>query len=237
MPAPLALVGVPLIETVALIGYLGGMSAYAIYRHIKKNKSKGVFNIGLWGRKESGKTTLLNCLGANLPPGQTRRAIKFDNVELSYENRVRTISINVDENKSQDVPGDKSFKFLLKMQQKECLDLFIYIFDINNYFNHDKDESDNGMSAICQDLHMLHENLKSKEDSSNILLLGTHIDEMKITEAEAQKTFRESLDGKKYKHIAKNLHIINLDDGENSRNDILKILNSNNVFGEAANEK
>ena len=117
------------------------------------------------------------------------------------------------------------------MQQKECLDLFIYIFDINNYFNHDKDESDNGSNAIRQDLQMLHENLKSKEDPSNILLLGTHIDEMKMTEAEAQKAFRKSLDGKKYKHIAKNLRIVNLNDGENSKNKILGILNSNNVFG------
>ena len=251
MPAPLALVGVPLIETVALIGYLGGMSAYAIYRHIKKNKSKGVFNIGLWGRKESGKTTLLNCLGANLPPGQTRRAMPFNNVDLSYENQVRTVSINADvekENKtsglfgksnqkSHDVPGDKSFKFLLKMQQQECLNLFIYIFDINNYFNHDKDESDNGAGAVLEDLYKLNEVLKDKEESSNVLLLGTHIDELEMTEAEVQKAFRESLDGKKYKHIAKNLSIVNLNDEENSKNEILRILNSNNVFGEKKNEE
>lgn len=251
MPAPLALVGVPLIESVALIGYLGGMSAYAIYRHIKKNKSKGVFNIGLWGRKESGKTTLLNCLGANLPPGQTRRQIQFNNVEVSYENRVRTISINADvekenkhsrwfernDRKSHDVPGDKSFKFLLKMQQKEFLDLFIYIFDINNYFNHDKDESDNGSEAVRADLQMLHDIQKNKEESSKILLLGTHVDELEMTETEALMAFKESLEGKKYKRIAQNLRIINLDDGENSKKEILKILNSNSVFGEVKNEK
>ena len=219
------------VATVEAVTY--GLAGYALYKRFKKNKSNGMFNIGLWGRKGAGKTTLLRCLGARIPEGQTTRKIPFDNIDFSFEGKNRTISINVDNEKSHDVPGDKTFKNLLKIQEKDCLNLFIYVFDIRNYFDTEKTDSDNGKHCIQSDLNDL---FKHQNDNSKILLLGTHVDEMPNDENQVYDSFQESLAEKIYKSVAKNFYVINLDKGEESKKELFGILN-HYIFAEEKNEK
>lgn len=204
-----------------------GIGGGILYRQLKNNKKKGILNIGLWGRKGAGKTTFLQCCGAEIPDGQTLKKISFDNIEIVYKSEKKTISVNnesKDDKKCQDYPGDKLFRKLLNLTKKEYIDKFIYIFDVNKYLNSDlNDNIDWGARYINADLQKLWDTTETNCDI-DVILLATHFDEISdSTEDDVRQRIKNLLETKAYSKFTDNLIVINLKE-ENVKEKILDII-------------